>query len=562
MFDVASVVVAVKGLFRSTTPMQQPPVSKTSPPYCTCLPVMQYVNTTATTTSPLSLLVAIAPEAIYAGLQFILLLALVCSLFPLAPIVQQLVISIRLARDRQIQSLTADIHTKSCRMSELQAQLQREQRQKQEQMAAKDDEMTNLRKQLRDAREVIAIKRLTESSLKGSVFDGEKQPRPAFKLRMAQRHTDKVNKIRHEHTAAIAELNTIHQKALDEAVAQSRARVLGDVERQLDDSNKILAEHKMNKEKIHALEQALNKQKAQSEKATRDWTEKITKLCERHTTEMNDMQEKLRKSDEKNHAFTQELHLSENAVVALERRVKELAGIIPTLNSTLNNERAAASAREKSLLATIAGDREIYEEHVDAANERNKKAIEIYCTELEAKDSEIEKLEVEVGKLRQTCSDKIARIANLRGRNAALRMEVSPLTIKFKHERFSAKRYRKEFSRCLDRLDEREHKYIVLQSLFQKLTNENEKLIDDNIELFSALRSQNEAATALEMHFKDILQEVGDQRVGIANNEWEIRNLAKMEEDMEGLRKYFKGEGPEPALREPDDGDELPASSE
>lgn len=408
--------------------------------------------------------------------------------------------------------------------------MQREQQQKQEEMAVKNDEMTRLRKELGDAKDLIDLRRVMDSPAKNNDL---KRQGPAFNLRMATRHSENIKEIRNEHAAEIVRLNMEHRKAVAEAITKTEARVLADVHRQFDHSNKILAEYKLTESKIGALKHTITKQAAQLQKISHDCDERMRKLCHSHAKETSTILEKLRKSGDQKHALSQrlsdvrdELAAKTEVVTTLKGQITELEGIVKSQQSTLNSERAARSAREASLLKTIADDRVIYETHVNEANERNQQVIQIYCTELDKRNLTIDKLDAKVAKLQQIVKDKTAKIANLKSQNAALKSEMSRWIGKFKEEHFTAKRYRKEFSRCLDKVEKRNHEYSLLQSNFRKIMGEMERLREEKSSLLDTIDVQNDTLAKRRLIYSRLDQEVRNQHVRINNNESYARDLA------------------------------------
>ncbi|KAL8936516.1 MAG: hypothetical protein Q9211_004151 [Gyalolechia sp. 1 TL-2023] len=204
----------------------------------------------------------------------------------------------------------------------------------------------------------------------------------------------------------------------------------------------------------------------------------------------------------------------------------------------INSERTAASARGKGLLDPIEADRALYQGRAAAADEQEKQNVKICCTTLEARNTKITELETGNTKLHQIIETKDAQIADLNAQNEALKTEVSALNVanaqqaspnvlqqwidKYNHEKFTSRRYRNEFSKCLDKLGLHQVRLEQVQSQRDTLMKENMTFMDDNISLLTALRNETENCKALQRQVKDREEPV---RANVRSMEEEIAEL-------------------------------------
>ncbi|KAL8999656.1 MAG: hypothetical protein Q9188_005836 [Gyalolechia gomerana] len=568
---ISSAIAAINDIF--TSPSSTAPSFHShdaAVPFFAGSPLTRYLTATSTSTSPLSVLFAMAPEFAYHGLQIFLVLALVFSFLPVLSIVQHVAISVSIARNNHVRELAADANTKDARIRELESQAQQERQQK----TADIDSMTQLKKQLSDANALVDYERVMKTSLEKKLERGQQKgmPSQATTLRMSTRHTEYVKKIRVEH-------ETEKSEAIKVAVAETEARVKSEIKDKFQTATKILDEYYYTEDKIRVLKETVAKQSAQLCKAQRECDDKLEmaskasqqsnqrkvnemqKEIDRRQKDLDYVREELRASNDRNHALQQKLDDNDKnmepktVVTALEGRIKELEHIIATTNTKVNSERAAASTREKDLFDTIAGDRAIYQAHADAAHEQKKKNIETYNAELEARNTKITTLETRVMKLHQGIKTKDAQLADIKAEKETLKTEVSVLQAaqaeqvsttvlkqwikKYEHEKFTSKRYRNEFSKCLNKMDRRQAKLEHLRSICHTLMKENTHFMNDNINLLTALGTEAGNCKALQQQVKEQDEQVRADGEEIANQEWNIRNLSQtMEEEIAELRPF------------------------
>ncbi|KAL8938374.1 MAG: hypothetical protein Q9216_003931 [Gyalolechia sp. 2 TL-2023] len=471
-----AVTIAIEGIFTSSSSTSQPVLSTDRPlPSVAGFPINQYLTATKTSTSPLSIPFAMAPASTYYGLPISLFLALIFWLLTVLPSVQHIITSVSIASNKNVRNLNAEADTKNARIQELEHLARQERRQ----MRANADEISQLKKQLYDANAMVHyqvwMRTLAEKKLEQEIVAKQE-----IQLRNAQREYDQS------------------LEAARRSLQQSNVRSVREMQKEID-----------RRQKIH-----------------------------------NDVQEEWGRCNDLNCTSRRRLDSAEGVETTLKGQLHNLEQVIVKINS----EQAAASARENNLHIGIAANRTMCQGHIDDAYERKRNN-----THLGARDRKITKLKARLTNIRHTVNVKDFKLANADKQNEVLKAAssvlqaaqaelVSTKVIKqwindYQDEKLTSKRYHREFSKCLNKLERCEERVENLQSNCETIMKESMKYMNDNINLLNALRTETETCKALQKQVKCLAEHVSADREEIMNQERNIRNLSEtMEEEIAELK--------------------------
>ncbi|KAL8716736.1 MAG: hypothetical protein Q9225_005965 [Loekoesia sp. 1 TL-2023] len=569
---VSAIITAFKGILSTPSPASELlPSNDQASLIPAASTVTQYLIHTDTATSPLLMMSSIATDFAYNYLQAFMFLALLCSFLPVLPAIQHFATSVRIARDGHVRNLIANVETKDARIRELENQIQQQQKQKaakaaqhesdvKKERSAHAKELAQLSMQLSDANAMVFLEQTKNKALKLRLEnEKEEKPRQATNLRVYTRHTEHVKKIREEHAAELEAMKLAlegrHREEITTVVAQTEKRVKQEIKATLDAAVEANSENRYLRSRVALLEKRATQHNTELSRKHRECKDRIkyeaiglesrcnTKLkvvqdeSDTRQRKVEMLEEKLQSCIMKGQGLQSELErkhretVQKSVVTTLEARVQELEHVVASKDAKINSERAAASARENELVATINANVAVYEANVAARDEKIRENINVYNSELASRDAK-------VANFGQIVRDKDAQMAELEMKIQVLEERLSgaekskPDTSKklqqcvnkYKHEKYTSKRYRYEFSKALDKLERRE--------------DANERLRKENTSLRTGLMTASGNIKTLIQDFKILSDEVQQAAVEIHQQEWNIRNYGQtFEEDIAELKR-------------------------